>query len=126
MSTFDYILLGLVTGLAIGSAGGYYFYRRLRTSLTELHAISENISALRTLRKLQAGDTAAAIKLNETALDLSVMTLGSLLREVPKARRDPNVLVHIRAAKEYREKYPHRSDTEGFDWQVAQYLAYAD
>lgn len=126
MSTFDYILLGLITGLAIGSAGGYYFYRRLQINLTELFAISENISALRTLRKLQAGDTAAAIKLNENALDVSVMTLGGMLRNVPKERRDPNVLVHIRAAKEYREKYPHKSDTEGFDWHVAQYLAYAD
>ena len=126
MSTFDYILLGLITGLTIGSAGGYYFYRRLRISLTVSNAINDNIGALVTLNKLRAGDTAAAIKHNEKVLDVSVLTIGSMLRDVPKDRRDPNLLLHIRRAKEYRDQYPHKSETSGFDWHVAQYLVYAE
>ena len=122
MSTFDYILVGLVFGLAVGGSVGLYFYRRLQKRLTEISAINSNMDALRTLRKLREGDVAAAIKHNETMLDVSVITLGAMLRDLPKERRDPNVLLHIRRAKEYREKYPHKSQTEGFDWHVAQYL----
>jgi len=39
------------------------------------------------------------------------------------------LLVHIRAAKEYRDKYPRdprKSDMDGFGWHVTQYLAYAE
>jgi hypothetical protein len=126
MSAFDYILLGLIAGLAVGGAAGIYFYRRVQNNWAQLCAISDNINALRTLRKLREGDVAAAIGHNETMLDVSVMTLGGMLRKVTKERRDLNVLFHIRAAKEYRGKYPHKSKTEGFDWHVEQCLAVAE
>ena len=126
MSIFDYFLFGLIVGLAIGGGSGFYFYRRLQISMTEVHAINENMNALRTLMKLRSGDMAAAIKLNETMLDVSVITLGGMQHKLPKQLRDANVLFHIRRAKEYREQHPHKSDNTGFDWQVAQYLALAD
>ncbi len=123
MRTFDFVLLGLFVGLAIGGGAGFYFHRRLRTRLTILNVIHDNIQALRALRKLRAGRVDETIKLAETALDVSVITLAGLVRPVPKERRDQDLLFHIRQAREYREKFPYKSKTEGFDWQVAQAFA---
>ena len=126
MSTFDLVLSGLFVGLAIGGAAGVYFYRRLRTKLTASHVIQDNIEALWALKKLRAGKVDEAIELAETALDVSVITLAGLMRPVPKERRDQDLLFHIRRAREYREKFPYKSKTEGFDWQVAQAFALVD
>ena len=120
MSTFDWILIGFLAGLATAGAVGAYAYRRLKTRMTELHFVNENIDALRTLNKLRSGEVDEAIELNETFLDVSVITLAGLLRPMAKERRDQELLFHIRRAKEYRDKFPHKSKIDGFDWQVTQ------
>jgi hypothetical protein len=120
MSTFDYILIGLLAGLAIAGGAGAHFYRRLKIQLTTLHVVNDNITALRTLNKLRSDKMFEAIELNETVLDVSVITLANLVRPVPEEFRDHDLLFHIRRAKEYRDRFPHKSKTEGFDWQVAQ------
>ena len=126
MSTFDYILIGLLLGLATAGGVGAYLYRRLKIQMTELHVVNDNINALRALNKLRSREIDETIELNETLLDVSVITLAGLVRPVPKEQRDHDVLFHIRRAKEYREKFPHKSKTEGFDWQVAQAFSLVD
>jgi hypothetical protein len=126
MSTFDCIMIGFFAGLAVAGVFGAYLYRRLRVRLTELHVVNENIDALRTLNKLRSGELDDAIELNETFLDVSVITLAGLLRPVPEEQRGQDLLFHIRRAKEYREKFPHKSKTDGFDWQIAQAFGLVD
>ena len=126
MSTFDHILIGLLLGLATAGGIGAYFYRRLKIQMTELHVVNDNINALRALNKLRSNKIDDAIEFNETLLDVSVITLAALVRPVPKEQRDHDVLFHIRRAKEYRGEFPHKSKTEGFDWQVAQAFSLVD
>ncbi len=126
MSAFDYILIGLLLGLATAGGIGAYLYRRLKIQMTELHVVNDNINALRALSKLRSDKIDEAIELNETLLDVSVITLAALVRPVPKEQRNHDLLFHIRRAKEYRGKFPHKSKTEGFDWQVAQAFSLVD
>jgi hypothetical protein len=123
MSTFDYLLIGLLLGLAVAGGIGAWFYRRLKIQITMLHVVNDNINALRTLSKLRADKVSDAIELNETMLDVSVITLAGFLHPLPKEKRDQDLLFHIRRAKEYRDKFPHHSKTEGFQWQVTQALS---
>jgi hypothetical protein len=70
----------------------------------------------------------AAIKRNEDTLDGCIMLIGSMLRKVPTERRHKHqyALEQIRAAKEYRQKYPHKHTSAVFDRHVAECLSYAD
>src|SRR5258708_32957927 len=117
MSSFVLGLIGLLAGLGIGTPVGICYNRRSLKKSAELSAIREITVRLHTLISLREGDLEAAIKRNEDTLDGCIMLMGSMLRKVPKERRHQHqyALEQIRAAKEYRQKYPHKHTSAAVD-----------
>jgi len=126
MSTFDYFLIGLLVGVAITAAVGAYLHRRSATRLRLRGLIQDNMEALWTLKALRSGDMDKALDFAESSLTLAVIMLGAEMHYAPVLRQDPDLLLHIRQAKEYRDKYPHKSKIEGEDWNLARTFALVD
>jgi hypothetical protein len=128
MSTFDFCLIGLFAGIGIGGTVGICYYRHSLKKSAELNIIREITVRLYTLIRLREGDLEAAIKRNEDMLDGDITLLGAMLRKLPRERRHKHqyALEQIRAAKMYREKYPHKYVSVVFEKDVAECLSYAD
>jgi hypothetical protein len=128
MSTFAFGMIGLLTGLGIGSTAGICYYRRSLRKSAELSVIREIAVRLHTLISLREGDLETAVKRNEDTLDGSIILLGSMLRSMSNERRHEHqyALQQIRAAKEYRQKYPQKRMSPIFDRDIAECLSYAD
>lgn len=123
MSTFDYALIGFLLGFAIAAAVGNYLHHRSATRLRLQYKIQNNIEALWMLGALRSGDLDKAINLAEDYLSLAVIMLADEMHDDAALRKDPDLLLHIRRAKEYRDKFPRKSRIEGEDWSLARTFA---
>lgn len=126
MSTFDYIFVGFLLGVATTAAVGACFHRRSVSRVRVKNIVQDNIEALWTLKALRSGDMDKAINYVEDSLNVAVIMLGSEMHQSAELRRNPDLLFDIRRAKEYRDRYPHKSKVEGEDWNVARTFALVD
>jgi hypothetical protein len=114
-------LVGAVgTGLAVG-----YFYNRSALRLVCLSEAAKAGMDVSVLNQLQANNITNAIRLLDTQLDGSLITLWFFRNDITPSDRDTTLGI-LRKAKEYRAKFPHRSGSPTIDESVSNALSLVD
>ncbi|NJM55207.1 MAG: hypothetical protein HC841_04205 [Verrucomicrobiae bacterium] len=80
------------------------------------------VYSLTTLNALKSGKITNAMELLEVQLDGGIIVLGSKLEELPAHLHHKNQIKQMKAAWDYRAKYPRKSDDPDMDATVAAYL----
>jgi hypothetical protein len=122
MKKSHFILLvsgALSLGILIGAVGIWTLSIHLSNKFMGLAAASGAGQEVTVLQLVRTGDTNHAIELLEIHLDGDVVTLGSLLGDVPPSHRDPTLMKTLARARDYRVKYPRKSDLPEGDATVA-------
>jgi hypothetical protein len=118
------LLLTLVGGLAIGflvgrSQGGKAVSNDVQHSVVDMGAAADTQQAVRILTYLKQGRISNALDVLELKLDHSLLTL-SHAQELTPEMRDA-----IRAAREYRTKYPWNGSAPALKSRIDQVLSVA-
>jgi hypothetical protein len=109
----------LLLGIIIGAVGIGMLSVHLTNKFMGFATASSAGQEVAVLRCIRTGDTNHAIELQEIHLDGDIVILGSLLGDVSPGHRDPTFIKTLERARDYRAKYPHKSDSPEGDALVA-------
>jgi hypothetical protein len=113
------ILISLVTllvGILVGGWTANKYHRDSNTRLILGNLNAEACSTVFTLQFLQTGRTTNAVAFLEEKLDCDLIGFsGIMLAEPHELNRDPSYLTTFEAVKEYRTRFPHKSDSPEID-----------
>ena len=125
-SAFLLAALALIIGAFAGAWGVAQFYGRFTGNLTSTSLAAEAGTTARILERLRAGNATAAVELLELKLDGAVIGLGAFLAETPASRRDPSHLKMLQIARDYRIKFPRKTNSPEIDDGVARAFGLLD
>ena len=119
-------VVALIAAVAIGFFLGRWQARQavedyfVQMSRPEVkRAMADFSKAAGLLKSIRAGDTNAAIEELESELDTQILYIGAVTEMAPASGRDPQWLSRIRWLQNYRAEHPRKTETAGFDEQVA-------
>jgi hypothetical protein len=119
----------LLMALGIGFLGGALFMRHLseRTEyLLELARQEDNADiSLRALRHLNE-DTTNTEPFLQVQLDNAIVGLGRLVEEVPAPERDKTAMLMLAKIRDYRARFPRKSQQPGLDEEIARSFGMLD
>jgi hypothetical protein len=104
-------LAAFLIGVVCGAWGLGQFYGRFMNTLVASSLAADANLAVATLQCLHSGKETNAVELIEIKLDGDVVGLGALLGEVPNSRRDPTNIKVLKRARDYRAKFPRKTDS---------------
>lgn len=81
--------------------------------------------ALRALKGLREGNT-NTMPFLENELDVSIVLLGAMVAETPVRERGQTELQTLGKIRDYRAKFPHKSNQPGFDEEIARAFSILD
>jgi len=124
MSRAKVILLAsgtLIVGLAIGAAGGAWFSSQLFGGFGAITAAAGVSTKVHILEGIRNNDLLRSTEMLESLLDSDLITLDAMLSEQSNFAED-SVLRSLRRAKEYRDKYPRKTEYAEIDQSVNRVL----
>jgi uncharacterized protein YneF (UPF0154 family) len=120
----------IVVAFLVGAIGGGwsigYFYNRLTTRLVCNTETARAVMDMAALNRIRSNNVTNAIKLLETELDGSMITLGLYLKDIPKSQLDADQLKALRRIKDYRDKFPHTNEYPELNRIISNALLLAD
>ncbi len=119
------IVVGVISfllGVAVTVIAAWIPLSRYFATFSANVSASEIVFSAGALNALRSGDTTNAMELLEIKLDGGIIGLGSMLEEMPAHRHHKNQIKQMKAAWDYRTKYPRKSDNPDMDATVAAYL----
>lgn len=123
-------LLLAFTTLMIGAiAGGWtvgWIQARITTHWAGVSSAAEASTTVWTLERLRSGNTTKAVELLESKLDGALIGLGASLSSTPESRRDPALIKTLQSAREYRARFPRKTENPEIDEAVARVFALLD
>jgi hypothetical protein len=118
MRVFNLVLVALALGFLTGAWFIRHFSERTERYLEMARQEDRADIALRALNHLRASST-NAVPFLEIQLDDATVSLGHLLAEMPASERDQTALLMLGKARDYRAKFPHKSEQPGLDEEIA-------
>ncbi len=126
MNSFDYALAGFLIDEAVAGGAGFILLQRVKVRLVVERLIESNMDALTALNMLRSGNAQAASEFAEKVLNNSVVSMAKLVSRSRTSKLDQSLLFHLTQAKDYRQKFPHKSTHDGVDWRVARAFSLVD
>src|SRR5262245_12305692 len=111
---FSLALLALAIGFYCGVLFSRHFSDPIEHGLQIDQQTDRADVALRALKLTRAESTNTMASL-ETELDVSTVLLGGLLAETPARDRRQADLLMLEKIRDYRAKFPHKSEQPGVD-----------
>jgi cobalamin-dependent methionine synthase I len=119
----------IVAAFLVGAVGAGvtvgYSYNRMALRLVCLSETAKAGMDVGVLNQLQANNITNAIRLLDTELDGSLVTLWFFRDDIRPSDRDIT-LGTLRKAKEYRAKFPHQGDSSTIDETVSNAFSLVD
>jgi hypothetical protein len=107
--------VALVVGILAGGWGLGLFYSRLTGRLIIGQLTSEAVMNVAELKMLRAGGSTNAVELLEIRLDGDLIGLTPFLTDRREFDSDPTYAKAIQKVKDYRTKFPRKSDSPELD-----------
>ena len=101
----------LIVGAACGGWGVSHYYGRFVDTWAVNSYAGDASTTLITLGQLRSGNDTNAIGLLEMKLDGDVVGLAAFLTDHPELRLDPINVKILKGARDYRVKFPRKTDS---------------
>ena len=125
-----YMFCGISFALAVGGFAGFYIasarYSHTATDIIASYEFNRAADVFTTLRDLRDGNTNEVFSQLEGELDLGVLSLNTILEEVPSIEYAKNYRNMFRRIEDYRTKFPRRTEDTNLDMTVSSALAGAN
>lgn len=119
------ITVAFVVGIVGGGVADRYYCRQFFTLFYSSMEKSHANSTLVTLERLRANNVTNSIELLEVNLDGSIILLDTTKDYVPKSEREKE-LEFLRKAKEYRVRFPRKSEDSEYNQEVSNVLSHVE
>ena len=118
------LTLGIVIG---GSLVGYWTVRYIKfaASATKAESYTDAAQSVMRLDHLRRADAQFPIESLEAQLDGDLIGLWGFYKDTPADNRDAHLLKLLAKIRDYRAKYPRRTEHPEIDQTVAEVLAWA-
>jgi hypothetical protein len=118
------LILGIVIG---GGLVGYWTVRYMKFAALAMEAVSESGAAQSVMRldDLRRGDAQFPVESLEVQLDSDLIGLWGFYKDTPADKRDAHLLKLLAKIRDYRAKYPRKTEHPEIDQTVAEVLAWA-
>jgi len=108
-TAFLLALVAFIVGAACGGWGVLHYYGRFTETWAINSLAGDASTTLSTLGQLRSGGDTNAVELLEIKLDGDVVGLGAFLADIPESRRDSTDVKILKAARDYRVKFPRKT-----------------
>jgi hypothetical protein len=113
----------IIAAFLIGSIISYKTTSRKYENEIQISSENENAAyaqnSVYLLNFLRTNNSAKAIENLEMNLDWDLFGLNYSMSNAPKSPLDPYFLKDIQIAKEYRDQFPHKSDSPSLDGEIS-------
>jgi hypothetical protein len=118
------LTLGIVIG---GGLVGYWTVRYMEFTASSMKAVSYTGAAQSVMRldHLRRGDAQFPVESLEVQLDSDLIGLWGFYKDTPGHKRDAHLLKLLAKIRDYRAKYPRKTEHPEIDQTVAEVLAWS-
>jgi hypothetical protein len=109
----------LIVGVVAGGWSVAFYYNRVTSWVVITKMTSEATMSVAEIKMLRAGQVTNTTELLETTIDGDLVGLTPFLTDRREFDRDPSNIKALQTVKDYRAKFPRKTDSAEFDANVA-------
>jgi hypothetical protein len=105
----------LIIGVVAGGWSVAFFYGRFTSWMVTGNLTSDAVRSVAEIKMLRADQTTKAIEFLEMRIDGDLIGLTPFLADRQEFTRDPSNIMALQTVKDYRTKFPRKSDSAELD-----------